>query len=231
MDDHPDGLSDRYGVFQHSGFKSASEACAEQHVGRRSAGPQWYYTFRYRNVNGEVKEILLPLGQPVTLQVFIVRRYPLVFDPGDAVKADGARHDQYNGSSPTRPGKYEIICSEPCGTFHSEMHRGTNQKSGLRRHRRVGAAQPRFAHAAPAGDREQRNSRPRMNHLNLAGGDKAGSGGFCREMLRVPRDRPVRSPDRRTRAQGRALRSGASGLGQRRESHAAECREDSSYRI
>ncbi len=32
-------------------------------------GHQWFYTFRYPGINGEVKEMHMPLGQPVTLHV------------------------------------------------------------------------------------------------------------------------------------------------------------------
>lgn len=91
-------------------------------------GRQWYYTFRYPNINGEVKEMHLPLGQAVTLHVSSYDVIHSFWIPAMRLKADmvpGLINTLE--FTPTRPGKYEIICTEFCGTFHGEMHSGTKE--------------------------------------------------------------------------------------------------------
>jgi len=91
-------------------------------------GHQWYYTFRYPNVNGEVKEMHLPLGQAVTLHVTSSDVIHSFWIPSMRLKADmvpGLINTLE--FTPTRVGKYEIICTEFCGLFHGEMHSGTAQ--------------------------------------------------------------------------------------------------------
>lgn len=91
-------------------------------------GHQWYYTFRYPGIHGEVKQMHLPLGQPVTLHVTSYDVIHSFWVPDMRLKAD-----MVPGSintlvfTPTRVGKYELECTEFCGTFHGEMRSGTNQ--------------------------------------------------------------------------------------------------------
>lgn len=90
-------------------------------------GHQWFYTFRYPQINGEVKEMHLPLGEPITLHVTSYDVIHSFWVPDMRIKADMVPGliNTLN-FTPTRPGKYEIICTEFCGTFHGEMHSGTN---------------------------------------------------------------------------------------------------------
>lgn len=90
-------------------------------------GHQWYYTFRYPGINGEVKQMHLPLGQPITLHVTSYDVIHSFWIPAMRLKAD-----MVPGSintlvfTPTRVGKYELLCTEFCGTFHGDMRSGTS---------------------------------------------------------------------------------------------------------
>ena len=89
-------------------------------------GHQWYYTFRYPGINGEVKQMHLPLGQQVTLHVSAYDVIHSFWVPSMRLKADmvpGLINTLV--FTPTRPGKYEIICTEFCGTLHGDMRSGT----------------------------------------------------------------------------------------------------------
>jgi cytochrome c oxidase subunit 2 len=89
-------------------------------------GHQWYYTFRYPGINGEVKEMHLPLGQPVTLHVSAYDVIHSFWIPAMRLKADmvpGLVNTLV--FTPTRAGKYELICTEFCGTLHGAMRSGT----------------------------------------------------------------------------------------------------------
>ncbi len=89
-------------------------------------GHQWYYTFRYPDINGEVKQMHLPLGQPVKLHVSSYDVIHSFWVPDMRLKADmvpGLINTL--DFTPTRPGKYPIVCTEFCGTFHGQMRSGT----------------------------------------------------------------------------------------------------------
>lgn len=90
-------------------------------------GHQWYYTFRYPNVNGEVKQLHLPLGQPVTLHVTSYDVIHSFWVPDMRLKADmvpGLINTL--DFTPTRVGKYKLVCTEFCGTLHGMMRSGTS---------------------------------------------------------------------------------------------------------
>jgi cytochrome c oxidase subunit 2 len=89
-------------------------------------GHQWYYTFRYPNVNGEVKQLHLPLGQAVTLHVSSYDVIHSFWVPDMRVKADMVPGlvNTLN-FTPTRLGRYPIVCTEFCGTLHADMRSGT----------------------------------------------------------------------------------------------------------
>ncbi len=91
-------------------------------------GHQWYYTFRYPGIHGEVKEMHLPLGQPVTLHVSAYDVIHSFWVPEMRLKADmvpGLINTLV--FTPTRVGKYELLCTEFCGTLHGEMRSGVGQ--------------------------------------------------------------------------------------------------------
>lgn len=88
-----------------------------------SIGHQWFYTFRYPNVNGEIpNEMHLPLHVPVTLHVTSTDVIHSFWVPAMRLKAD-----MVPGSintlrfTPLNAGRYAIICTEFCGTEHSTM--------------------------------------------------------------------------------------------------------------
>jgi cytochrome c oxidase subunit 2 len=88
-------------------------------------GHQWYYTFRYPGINGEVSELHLPYGQPVTLHVSSYDVIHSFWVPDMRLKADmvpGLVNTLV--FTPTRVGKYKLICTEFCGTDHGEMYSG-----------------------------------------------------------------------------------------------------------
>ncbi|MFN2448382.1 MAG: cytochrome c oxidase subunit II [Candidatus Baltobacteraceae bacterium] len=89
-------------------------------------GHQWYYTFRYPGIHGEVREMHLPLSQPVTLHVSSYDVIHSFWIPDMRLKADmvpGVVNTLV--FTPTRAGRYNLICTEFCGTFHGEMRSGT----------------------------------------------------------------------------------------------------------
>lgn len=89
-------------------------------------GHQWFYTFRYPGINGEVKEMHLPVGQPVTLHVSSYDVIHSFWVPDMRLKADmvpGLVNTLV--FTPNRVGKYELVCTEFCGTLHGDMRSGT----------------------------------------------------------------------------------------------------------
>lgn len=89
-------------------------------------GHQWYYTFRYPGIHGEIKQMHLPLGQPITLHVTSYDVIHSFWVPDMRLKADMVP-GQINTLvfTPTRVGKYELECTEFCGTLHGMMRSGT----------------------------------------------------------------------------------------------------------
>jgi cytochrome c oxidase subunit 2 len=91
-------------------------------------GHQWYYTFRYPGIHGEVKNLHLPVGQPITMHVSSYDVIHSFWIPDMRLKADmvpGLINTLV--FTPTRVGKYELLCTEFCGTFHGDMRSGTTQ--------------------------------------------------------------------------------------------------------
>jgi cytochrome c oxidase subunit 2 len=89
-------------------------------------GHQWYYTFRYPGIHGEVKELHLPVGQPITMHVSAYDVIHSFWIPDMRLKVDmvpGLINTLV--FTPTRIGKYELICTEFCGTLHGDMRSGT----------------------------------------------------------------------------------------------------------
>ncbi|MBV8244822.1 MAG: cytochrome c oxidase subunit II [Candidatus Eremiobacteraeota bacterium] len=88
-------------------------------------GHQWYFDFRYPGINGVITdEMHLPLGVPVTLHVTSQDVIHSFWIPADRIKADmvpGLINTLH--FTPTHPGTYKIICTEFCGTLHSDMNK------------------------------------------------------------------------------------------------------------
>ncbi len=89
-----------------------------------SLGHQWYFTFRYPQINGEVTgEMHLPVNTPVVLNVTSSDVIHSFWVPAFRLKAD-----MIPGLintirfTPTVIGRYPIICTEFCGTDHGLMN-------------------------------------------------------------------------------------------------------------
>ena len=89
-----------------------------------SIGHQWYFTFRYPQVNGEVTgEMHLPINQPVVLNVTSSDVIHSFWVPAFRLKADMVPGlINTIRFTPTRIGRYPIICTEFCGTDHGMMN-------------------------------------------------------------------------------------------------------------
>lgn len=90
-------------------------------------GHQWYFTFRYPQVNGEITDAMhLPAGMPVTLNVTSTDVIHSFWVPAFRLKADMVPGlINTIRFTPTIPGTYQIICTEFCGTQHSTMDKQT----------------------------------------------------------------------------------------------------------
>jgi cytochrome c oxidase subunit 2 len=88
-----------------------------------AVGHQFYFSFRYPQINGEVTdEMHLPLNVPVTLNLTSADVIH-----GFWVPAMRLKNDTVPGLvttirfTPRLPGRYPIICTQFCGVLHSEM--------------------------------------------------------------------------------------------------------------
>ena len=88
-------------------------------------GHQFYFSFRYPQINGEVTdEMHLPLGEPVTLNLTAADVIH-----GFWVPAMRLKNDTVPGLvtsirfTPRLAGRYPIVCTQFCGVLHSEMNK------------------------------------------------------------------------------------------------------------
>ncbi|MGD0966873.1 MAG: cytochrome c oxidase subunit II [Candidatus Aquilonibacter sp.] len=97
-----------------------------------SLGHQWYFTFRYPQVNGEVTdEMHLPINQPVVLNVTSSDVIHSFWIPAFRLKADMVPGlINTIRFTPTRVGRYPIICTEFCGTDHGMMNATVRGEGG-----------------------------------------------------------------------------------------------------
>lgn len=89
-----------------------------------SIGHQFYWTFRYPEINGEVTgEMHLPVGVPVDLNLTSSDVIHSFWVPAMRLK-----NDMVPGMvtvirlTPTKPGRYPIVCTQFCGTAHNTMN-------------------------------------------------------------------------------------------------------------
>ncbi len=97
-----------------------------------SIGHQWFYTFRYPQVHGEITdEMHLPVNVPVVMNVTSSDVIHSFWVPAFRLKADMVPGlINTIRFTPKVPGRYKIICTEFCGTLHGAM-----QKQDRRRRR------------------------------------------------------------------------------------------------
>jgi cytochrome c oxidase subunit 2 len=88
-------------------------------------GHQFNFTFRYPQINGEITdEMHLPLGVPVTLNLTSSDVIHSFWVPAMRLK-----NDTVPGLvteirfTPSRAGRYQIICTQFCGVLHSQMNK------------------------------------------------------------------------------------------------------------
>ena len=87
-------------------------------------GHQWYYTFRAPGVNGEIpNEVHVPVNKQVTIDVTSTDVIHSFWVPAFRVKADMVPGLVNTiRFTPNTVGRYQIICTEFCGTQHGEMN-------------------------------------------------------------------------------------------------------------
>ncbi|HEV7180280.1 MAG TPA: cytochrome c oxidase subunit II [Candidatus Baltobacteraceae bacterium] len=90
-----------------------------------SIGHQWFYTFRYPQVHGEItNEMHLPVNVPVIMNVTSQDVIHSFWVPAFRLKADMVPGlINTIRFTPTTPGRYEIVCTEFCGTLHGAMNK------------------------------------------------------------------------------------------------------------
>ena len=90
-----------------------------------SIGHQWFYTFRYPQVHGEITdEMHLPANVPVVLNVTSSDVIHSFWVPSFRLKADMVPGlINTIRFTPKIPGRYKILCTEFCGTLHGAMNK------------------------------------------------------------------------------------------------------------
>jgi cytochrome c oxidase subunit 2 len=85
-------------------------------------GQQWYWDVRHENGRHEIGDLHVPVGEPVQL---IMTSADVIHDY--YIPAFRLKYDVVPGKytslwfKATKPGEYRILCSQYCGTSHSEM--------------------------------------------------------------------------------------------------------------
>jgi cytochrome c oxidase subunit II len=89
-----------------------------------SIGHQWYFTFRYPQIHGEVTgEMHLPVNQPLVLNVTSADVIHSFWVPAFRMKVDMVPGlINTIRLTPEKVGRYPIICAEFCGTEHGMMN-------------------------------------------------------------------------------------------------------------
>ncbi len=154
-----------------------------------SIGHQWYFTFRYPEIHGEVKGVMhLPVNTPVVLNTTSTDVIHSFWVPAFRLKADMIP-GMINTIrfTPTVPGKYPIVCTEFCGTNHGYMNAqvpGPNGQANPGAQFVVVDSVPDFKkwyHAQQVANANESDEIPTASTgtINLAGGDaKAGAALF-----------------------------------------------------
>ena len=95
----------------------------------KAIGRMWEWQFDYGD--GKLaKELVIPVNQPVKLELFSEDVNHSLFIPAFRVKEDVVPgYDNYLWFTPFYIGEYEILCTEYCGLMHSGMTTKTLVKS------------------------------------------------------------------------------------------------------
>jgi cytochrome c oxidase subunit 2 len=83
---------------------------------------QWMWKLEHANGRREISELHVPLGQPVRMVMTSQDVIHSFFVPAFRIKQDVVP-GRYTSIwfTPTKPGAYELLCAEYCGTEHSVM--------------------------------------------------------------------------------------------------------------
>jgi cytochrome c oxidase subunit 2 len=85
-------------------------------------GKQWMWKFQHLDGQREIDELHVPVGRPVKLITTSEDVIHDFFVPAFRVKADVIPGRYVTiWFQPTKPGRYQILCAEYCGTRHSGM--------------------------------------------------------------------------------------------------------------
>jgi cytochrome c oxidase subunit 2 len=83
---------------------------------------QWMWTFAYPDGNAAQGDLYVPVGRPVRLLLTSRDVIHSFYVPAFRVKQDAVPGRQRQAwFEATRPGAYDILCAEYCGTEHSRM--------------------------------------------------------------------------------------------------------------
>src|SRR6185295_14180196 len=83
---------------------------------------QWMWKFSYPGGPSEINELHVPAGRPVRLLLTSRDVVHSFFVPDFRIKMD-VLPGRYTEAwfEATKPGRYQILCAEYCGTWHSQM--------------------------------------------------------------------------------------------------------------
>jgi cytochrome c oxidase subunit II len=102
-------------------FQAVPDGAIEVYV----TGKQWMWTFAYPNGGGSNGYVYVPVGRPVKLIMTSRDVIHSFFVPDFRIKMDLVPgRTTVAWFEARRPGRYELLCAEYCGTSHSTM-RGT----------------------------------------------------------------------------------------------------------
>jgi cytochrome c oxidase subunit II len=87
----------------------------------KAIGRMWTWEFDYGN-GKTAKELVVPLNTPIKLELISKDVNHSLFIPAFRVKEDVVPgYNNYLWFTPTYLGEYDLLCSEFCGTLHSQM--------------------------------------------------------------------------------------------------------------
>jgi cytochrome c oxidase subunit 2 len=85
-------------------------------------GKQWMWTFAYPDGTAQIGDLYVPVGRPVRLLLTSRDVIHSFYVPAFRVKQDAVPGRTTQAwFEVTRPGTYDVLCTEYCGTEHSKM--------------------------------------------------------------------------------------------------------------
>lgn len=85
-------------------------------------GQQWAWSFYYPDYGFTSSELVLPLGQPLLIQLYSVDVIHSFWVPEFRIKMDAVPGiENHLRITPSELGSYRVVCAELCGTAHTYM--------------------------------------------------------------------------------------------------------------